>query len=247
MKQKETSFSDGKGLTINSYFVAFVALSVLFLVLMNLFAMRPIGWGDFMLTNAGLLLIAPVMVLQNIITEIWGKKTAFRVTIFAVCCQLIVVALSQIVILLPTNHTEAAENWASVFGSQWRIVTASIAAFIVGSLLNILIFAKIRDKSRKAKGKYKVLYTIAAVFSTAVAQFIDSTIFMVLAFAPVGIPGFELSWINIWTSVGIGTIVQLALETTLVVFIAVHIAKQLKKKKEAEENIRRDGNSVATI
>jgi len=220
-------------LPLDAWFTAFVALSVLFLVLMNLFAMRPIGFGDFMLTNAGLLLIAPVLVLQNVITEVWGKKTALKVTLFAISCQIFIVLLSELIIILPTNNPAAADNFASIFGSQWRIVSASIIAFAIGSLLNILVFAKIREKSQNKQGNYKWLYLVAAFISTVVAQFIDSTIFNVLAFAQIGLVNtFELPWVNIWTSIGVGTTLQLLLETTLVVAIAAHLAKFLKKKKE---------------
>ena len=227
-----------KGLTTNSLFVAFVAVSVLFLVLMNLFAVRALGYRDFMLTTAGVILIAPVMVLQNVITEIWGKKTALKVTGFAIFCQLVVVALSQLVIALPVNNAnvEMADNWARVFGSQWRVVSASIIAFVVGSILNILIFARLRKRSPQDKGNYRLLYIVAAIISTIIAQFVDSTIFFVLAFAPVGIPRtFELPWVDIWTSIGIGTLVQIALELILVTVATVHIAKWLKGKKEREE------------
>ncbi|MCL2371033.1 MAG: queuosine precursor transporter [Firmicutes bacterium] len=226
-----------KGLTTNSLFVAFVAISVLFLVLMNLFAGRALGHGDFMLTTAGVILIAPVMVLQNVITEIWGKKTALKVTGFAIFCQLVVVTLSQLVIALPTNNdnVDRAYNWANVFGSQWRIVSASIIAFVVGSILNILIFARLRKRSPQDKGNYRLLYIVAAIISTIIAQFVDSTIFFVLAFAPVGITVIEYSWRDIWTSIGTGTLVQIALELILVTVATVHIAKWLKGKKEKEE------------
>lgn len=233
--------AEARSLTANGFFAAFVALSVLFVVLMNLFAGRQVGWGGFTLSNAGILLIAPVMVLQNVIAEIWGKRTAFRVTVFAVFCQLLVVALSQIVILMPIPNDAGAQamssDWASVFGSQWRIASASITAFTIGSILNILIFAKIRGKTKSANGKYKFFYIIASVLSTAAAQFVDSTIFMILAFAPVGISPFEWNWTAIWQAIAVGTLVQLALETVLVAAATVHVAKWLKGKKEAEENM----------
>ncbi|MCL2630777.1 MAG: queuosine precursor transporter [Firmicutes bacterium] len=215
---------------LSTWFTVFVSLSVLFLVLMNLFAMRPVGWGDFMLTNAGLLLIAPVLVLQNVIGEVWGKKTALKVTLFAILCQIFIVILSEIAIILPTNNKEASSAWANVFGSQWRIVTASITAFAVGSVLNILVFAKIREKSQNKNGNFKWLYLIASFISTVIAQFIDSTLFMLLAFAPVGLPTFELPLKDIFTSIAVGTAVQLLLETTLVLAVAMHLAKYLKSR-----------------
>ena len=222
---------------LNVWFAGFVALSVLFLVLMNLFASRPIGIGSLQITNAGLLLIAPALVLQNVITEVWGKKTAFKVTVFAIACQVFIVLLISLILVLPTNDGSVglSENWANAFGPQWRIVTASIIAFAAGSILNIFIFAKIRDKSKNVQGKYKWLYVLAAVISTIIAQVIDSTLFMVLAFAEVGISNtIELPWIHIWTQIGIGTAAQILLETTIVALAAVHLAKWLKRKKNFE-------------
>jgi hypothetical protein len=218
------------------WFAAFVALSVLFYVLMNLFAPRTIRSGTFTFTNAGLLLIAPVLVIQNVITEVWGKKTALKVTVFAIACQIFIVLLSELIIALPIPNDDfaqqAAGNFAGVFGSQWRIVTASIIAFTVGSVLNILVFAKIREKSQNKENNFRWLYLFAAFVSTLVAQFIDSTLFMVLAFAQIGLTAVELPWLYIWTSIGIGTSLQLLLETTIVVAIAVHLAKWLKTKNQ---------------
>ena len=252
--------------SLQSWLIALASLSVLFYTLMNLFATRPIGFDfinrhgehvNIMLTNAGLLLIVPVLLIQNVITEIWGKNTAFRITIFAIACQLFVVAISQVVILLPTNNAAAADTWANLFGSQWRIATASITAFFVGSMLNIIIFDKIRKNSKSNCGKFKWLYVLAAIISTIIAQFIDSFLFMTLAFAPIGLPTFELSWPNILTSIAIGTSIQILLEATLVALIVVHIVAYIKKthlqtghdpikqtdeKKDKKPDVRHNGN-----
>jgi hypothetical protein len=59
---------------------------------------------------------------------------------------------------------------------------------------------------------------------------------MTLAFAPVGLPTFELPWQDILSSVVIGTTVQLIFETTIVVGIAVHLAKWLKGKNLYENS-----------
>ena len=71
--------------------------------------------------------------------------------------------------------------------------------------------------------------------STVVAQFIDSTIFYVFAFAPIGLSGFELSWTSIVMVIAIGTALQLVLEALLIVGVAVHLTKFLKDKSLLNE------------
>ena len=227
----------------SAWLLGLTSLSVLFLVLMNLFATRPIGMGDFMLTNAGVLLIAPVLVIQNIITDVWGKRTAFGITIFAVVCQVAVVLLIHLVILLPTNNAYAATSWADAFGSSWRIVAASVVAFVVGSILNILVFDKINVRAKDTGGRLRRVFVAAAIVSTVVAQFVDSSIFMILAFAPVGLPTFELSWTNIWTSIVVGTSVQLIIEAILIVSIAAHLSRWLKDKLGIENRTAQESKT----
>ena len=208
------------------------AVTVLFLVLMNLFAGRPIGIGETALTNGGVFLIAPVLVIQNIITEVWGKKKVFRITVFAIMCQLFIIGITWLIIAMPTDSYARAAAWQAAFGGTWRIMIASIIAFVIGSVLNIVIFDKIRDRSRDKSKRFKTMFTIAGGASTIVAQLIDSTIFFILAFAPVGITGtFEMGWWAIFTSIMLGTAIQFALELIIIGAIAVHLTKWLKARK----------------
>ena len=79
-------------------------------------------------------------------------------------------------------HLPVAPGWTGqdayerVFGSGWRIILASIAAFFVGDFLNSVVLAKMKIWT---KGKYLWTRTIG---STIVGEGADSLIFYPLAF-----------------------------------------------------------------
>ena len=243
-KLVENEMQNLKKMPTTVWFSGLAALTVLLLTMMNLFAIRPIATSDgFLLSNAGMLLIAPVLVIQNVIVAVWGGKTAARVTIFAIVVQIFITLLIQVILLIP--NLERGYEWDTVFGGSWVFISASIIAFIVGSVLNIFVFVKIKNSLNKKRetnlGKgWKVTYTIAAFLSTIIAQFIDSLIFFMLAFqvfAPIAF-GVSLStWAGMFQELGISTAFQVLLELSLVVLIASHLAKYLVRKKRQEENI----------
>jgi|GEM_PF-257372 len=230
-----------KKMTSSTWLLGLVSLTVLLLTMMNLFAVRPIATsGGFLLANAGMLLIAPVLVIQNIITAVWGKKTAVRITIFAIIVQIFITILIQLIILTP--NLPRGENWDLVFGGSWVFITASIIAFIIGSGLNIFAFDKIkkaldRKKQTSINKGWKIIYSIAAFLSTLIAQFIDSLIFFILAFqvfAPFAFGSALSTWQAMFQELAISTAFQVLLELTLVVLIASHLAKYLSQKKNDE-------------
>jgi len=207
-----------KKMSTSVWFSGLVALTVLLLTMMNLFAMRPIATnGGFLLSNAGMLLIAPVLVIQNVIVAVWGGKTAARVTVFAIIVQVFIILLIQIITFLP--NLPRGYDWDTVFGGSWVFIVASIIAFIVGSILNIFVFAKIKNSLNKKMGislgkGWKSIYTMAAFLSTLIAQFIDSLIFFVLAFQVFAFIAFGASlntWGGMFQELGISTSFQVVL------------------------------------
>ena len=79
-------------------------------------------------------------------------------------------------------HLPVAEGWTGqpayerVFGSGWRIILASMAAFFVGDFLNSVVLAKMKIWTN---GKHLWTRTIG---STIVGEGADSLIFYPLAF-----------------------------------------------------------------
>jgi hypothetical protein len=67
-------------------------------------------------------------------------------------------------------------EYNQIFGISVRVMIASLTAFLIGELADIEIFKRIREWT-----KTKMLW-LRATGSTIISQFIDSTVFMFLAF-----------------------------------------------------------------
>lgn len=127
--------------------------------------------------GAGILFFPISYVIDDILTEVYGYARARR-AIWAGFVGLGFMALMEwTVVRLP-----AAEGWTGqpayerVFGSGWRIIIASLAAFFVGDFLNSVVLAKMKIWT---KGKHLWTRTIG---STIVGEGADSLIFYPLAF-----------------------------------------------------------------
>ena len=92
--------------------------------------------------------------------------------------------MSQAVIRMPVDPAEpfnAAVQPAIevVFGGTWRIVAASMTAFVIGDFVNSYVMARLKVATN---GRYLWVRTIG---STIVGQGIDSLVFYPLAFAGI--------------------------------------------------------------
>ncbi|OGL38717.1 hypothetical protein A3J32_00150 [Candidatus Saccharibacteria bacterium RIFCSPLOWO2_02_FULL_46_7] len=116
--------------------------------------------------------------ITDVVVEVHGKERARSL----VWSGLIIIALVLLFSLLATNlppsqrfaPKEAAYD--QVFGTTARIAAASLTAFAIAELLDIAVFSKIREKMKK-----KALW-LRNNASNFISQFVDSTIFLFLAF-----------------------------------------------------------------
>jgi uncharacterized integral membrane protein (TIGR00697 family) len=80
------------------------------------------------------------------------------------------------------------EQYNQVFGISVRVMIASLTAFLVAELADIEIFKRVKEWT-----KTKMLW-LRATGSTIVSQFIDTTVFMFLAFY-AATPKFDATYI----------------------------------------------------
>jgi uncharacterized integral membrane protein (TIGR00697 family) len=135
--------------------------------------------GDLHLSSSVAIFVMPLLfTLTDVVVEVKGKKQA-RSMVFS---GLIVVALLLLFSLLAT-HLPPSSRFASsepaydaVFGASARIAGASIIAFAVSELLDVIVFSKLRQTLHK-----KALW-LRNNLSNFVSQFADSAVFLLLAF-----------------------------------------------------------------
>ena len=136
--------------------------------------------------TAGVLLWPVVFIMTDIINEYYGPKGVKFLSFMTIG----LIAFSFIVFLGATNLTPA-DFWATnnykgvpdsnaafsgIFGQSQAIIVASLIAFLIGQLLDVFIFHKIK----KMTGEKSIW--LRATGSTLVSQFIDSFVVLFIAF-----------------------------------------------------------------
>jgi uncharacterized integral membrane protein (TIGR00697 family) len=127
--------------------------------------------------GAGILFFPVSYVIGDVLTEVYGYARARRCVWAGFVALLFMAAMEQVVVALPPAEGWSGQGaYAYVFGSGWRIIFASIAAFWVGEFANSFVLAKL-----KIATEGRMLWT-RTIGSTIVAQGFDSLIFYPLAF-----------------------------------------------------------------
>lgn len=158
--------------------IAFVAA----LLISNILAAKLIALGPLILPAA--VIIYPFcFMLGDVLTEVWGYAYARKVIYAGFVANAALVVFTFLGGLLPPaevwHHQEA---YLSLFGMVPRIVLASFLAYLAGELLNSWSLERIKDLTG---GRWLFMRTIG---SSVVGQFVDTAIFITLAFAGI-VPG----------------------------------------------------------
>lgn len=215
----------------------YVALSIImslycvFTVVQNLFEMKTIGTEAFAFGGGGIMLSWATFMLMDICTEIYGKKATMQVYTMAGLVNILIVVLAQIVIAFPGVYPEQNQAFAQIFSNGPRTVLASFAAFWMGNFVNMNIMLKMKDKDKSGSS---FLLFLRALVSTVFGQFVDNAFFAALAFAPVGISLFEMTWRDILTSSLFGTGMETLIESCFMPLITLPVINKLKKSFDME-------------
>lgn len=145
------------------------------------------GGKTFPLLNIGVLklnasvaifVIPLIFSINDIITEVYGAertRSIIRSGLFIIFLILLFSLLATN--LPPSKRFELTEKaYDTIFGISARISAASLTAFAIADFLDVSIFAKIRKKLGAKK------LWLRNNVSNFVSQFIDTTVFMFLAF-----------------------------------------------------------------
>jgi len=128
--------------------------------------------------SVAIFLIPLLFTINDVITEVYGKERTRSVIRSGLIVIALILVTSILFTLLPPSGRFASTESAYdiIFGKSARIAFASLTAFALAEFLDVYLFAKIRQ----ILGKSKLwLRTNASNFG---AQFIDTVVFMTLAF-----------------------------------------------------------------
>lgn len=125
--------------------------------------------------------------INDVLVQVWWYKTARTVYRISLFCIIGLAFFSWLSTTLPPSmifeNKEAAFD--TIFGQTLRFSLASITAFAISDILDVIIFSHLRDK---LKGKSLWLSTNLSNF---ISQGLDGALFVYLA---MYVPGTESFW-----------------------------------------------------
>lgn len=245
-----------KNIDLNTYFIFLIVIYVCGTTLMNIWAGKTFGAGNvipsewnwttknmFPITTGGTIISWLVFACMDIITEIWGKKVAYRVIIAMAIINVVFSLIGWIVAVIPPNSNifqgemslTGALNLIIGYGGGLtvRMSIASVIAFICGSYFNTKIFDNLHKKAKDEKSKASFIFR--AVISTIIGQLLDNGIFMLVTFMPISLTLGEKPWGELFTCIGMTTLIECVIEAIFDIVFVSHFVNHLKLKKEQEK------------
>lgn len=127
--------------------------------------------------------------VTDIVAEVMGKQRARNFVLAGFITLIMVMVLTVISVKLPpAGRYELNDSYVAIFGASIRMLIASMVAFLLAQLHDVWAFHFWKEKT---KGKFLWLRNNA---STVISQFIDTTVFMFIAFYAIT-PKFTAAFI----------------------------------------------------
>ena len=195
--------------------------------------------------TCGVLLWPIVFVMTDIVNEYYGRKgvryISWLAVIFILYGFIMVFAAMQTTpnaYWITSKQTAGIENMSvaynGIFGQGMGIIFASMAAFLIGQLIDVFVFRRIKKRTGE-----KHIW-LRATGSTLVSQFIDSFVVLVIAFYfyPIIVPNQGSPWpLDVVLAIGIVNyifkFIAAILLTPVIYFVHYRIEKYLGHEQAA--------------
>ena len=152
----------------------------------------PFGWSLFgqagsLSFTAGVLWWPVVFIMTDVINEYFGRRGVRFISLLTVClisyafvAAYLAIALAPATWWVTVNQSRGVPDmqaaFANVFGQGMWTIGGSITAFLIGQLVDVAIFHRIRRATR-----HRWIW-LRATGSTAVSQLLDSFVVLYIAF-----------------------------------------------------------------
>ncbi len=186
--ESDLEFSPDKKLAPRSYryYDLLMAAFVTVLICSEFISAGKVARVNGFTFGAGVVFFPLSYLFGDILTEVYGYARSRKVIWAGFGALAFSTFMAWVVVRLPADpkwafpsDPEMVPNqlaWETVFGNSWRIVTASLIAFLAGEWVNSVVLAKMKVFTR---GRYLWSRTIG---STIAGEAVDSILFYPLAF-----------------------------------------------------------------
>lgn len=166
-----------------------LGLFVACLVAANLIGLKVASFGIFE-ASVGILVFPVLFLITDIVEEVHGKQKAKEFVYIGLATLVFILIVTAIAVLLPAASRSfvSQDEYAKIFGTTLRIFAASIIGFFFSQMHDVWAFNFWRERTL---GKHLWLRNN---LSTIVSQFIDTTIFMFIAFYAIS-PKFTVDYV----------------------------------------------------
>lgn len=175
----------------SSHLDILLALMVTVVILSGIGAAKGVSFGTVpgagfeIITDGGFFLFPLAYVLGDVITELYGPRTARRAILTAFVVSILATLSYQVIIALPSFDDEYGrakqEALELALGPVWIVVLASLAGFLAGQTLNSQVVSRMKRRLGE-KGLVARLFT-----SSGLGELVDTIIFCTIASAAIGI------------------------------------------------------------
>lgn len=182
--------------------VVITALFVTAYLVSNIMAVKVIGIFNILYFDAGTVTFPFAYMLGDVLTEIWGYRTAKKVILLTFVCNVIMVVCTQIGVWLPSPDymDVTAQSYNTIFNYVPRIVIASLVGFLLGELSNAWLMEKIKVKLGESR------LWVRTIVSSIVAYVLDTVPFVLIAFAGT------IPWRDILLMIALQYVMKLGIE-----------------------------------
>lgn len=141
------------------------------------FKLTDFSWAHLN-ASVAIFVLPLLFTLVDVVVEVYGRARARSMVYSGLIVVALLIGYAALTTHLPPSHRYAHNEPAydTIFHSSIRIAAASLTAFAVSELMDVAIFARLRDRLR---GKALWLRNNVTNF---IAQFFDSAVFLSLAF-----------------------------------------------------------------
>jgi len=162
-----------------------VSLHIFIIAISNYLVQIPVGLFGF-ITTWGAVTFPFIFLITDLTVRIFGQNLARRIIFFAMLPALVISYYFSVV--FSNGQFVGHEHLLDFNLFVFRIVVASFSAYVVGQLLDIQVFNKLRQLKT---------WWIAPLVSTFIGNLVDSFCFFAIAFYKSPDPFMAMNWVEI--------------------------------------------------
>lgn len=182
--------------------------------------------------SVGILPWPVVFIATDLVNEFYGRRAVRFFTLVTVALILYMLVILQFAVWVDAASFSpvSQEEFKNVFGTSQKIILASIVAFAISQLVDVLVFSRVRQKTGGA------MLWARVTGSTIISQGIDTYVIQFLAFYLLGNltlgQVLEVSFVSYVYKIGV------AIAITPLCYLGHGLIKAFVGKEQAAELIK---------